>query len=172
MACHRKRVLPVITAGVGILVWSGVAEASSISVFPDKSLLWQIINFLVLIWLLNFILYRPIRDIVARRQEHMSAIDKKIKQFQVDAQQKESAFAGGIKDARAEGLKTKTALVDEGTEEEKRIIEAISKKTQQALAEQKVKISQDVQKAATELQQKVEAFAFDIGRKILGREIS
>lgn len=160
-------------AGSGLAVFTGAAQASSgISVFPDQSCIWQIINFLVLIWALNLIVYRPIRNIVARRQEHISGLDKSIEQIKRDVDEKESSFAGGIKEARVDGMKVKNALLEDGAAAGKKIIESINKKTQQTLAENKAKIAQDVKKAAADLQQEVEAFAVDIGRKILGRDLS
>lgn len=173
MASYQKWVLTGITAGTGVAVFTEAAQASAgISVFPDQSCIWQIVNFLVLIWALNLILYRPIRNIVARRQEHMAGLDNNIEQSKRSAAEKESAFADGIKDAKADGMKTKNALIEEGAAEEKKILESINLKAQQALADNKARIAQDVKKAATDLQQEVEAFAADIGRKILGRELS
>ena len=175
MGSYRKRVLAGITAGSGVVILAGAAEASgggAISVFPDHTCFWQVINFLVLIWALNLIVYRPIRSILARRREHMSGLDKNIEQFKRDAEEKESAFTDGIKDAKSEGMKAKNAIMEEGAAEERQLLESISQKAQQALAENKAKIAEDVKKAAVELQQEIDAFAAEIGRKILGRELS
>jgi len=173
MKCFRVRMLTGMTAGAGLLFFTGGAQASSgISVFPDQSCIWQIVNFLVLIWALNLIVYRPIRSIVARRQEHMADLDKNIEQFKRDVDEKESAFSDGIKEARTDGMKTKNTLLEEGAAEEKKIIEDINQKVQQTLADNKASITEGVKKASADLQQEVEAFAVDIGRKILGRELS
>ncbi len=176
MTDYRKRMLTGITAVTGMMFFAGVAQASSggggISVFPDQSCIWQIINFLVLIWALNLIVYRPIRNIVARRQEHMADLDNNIEQFKREADEKEAAFAEGIKDAKADGMKAKNALMEEGAAEERKIIDSINSKVHQTLAENKARIAEDVKKASADLQKEVEAFAVDIGRKILGRELS
>lgn len=173
MVCNRKWVMAGITAASGVMIVSGTAQASAgISVFPDKTCVWQIVNFLVLIWALNLILYRPIRKILTQRQDHMAGLDKNIEQFKRDAADKGNAFADGIKEAKAEGMKAKMALLEEGAAEEKQIIEDISRKAQQTIADNKAKIAEDVKKAAADLQQEVDAFAVEIGRKILGRELS
>ncbi|MEW6076256.1 MAG: ATP synthase F0 subunit B [Thermodesulfobacteriota bacterium] len=174
MGCDRKWVSAGITVGSGVFLLTGAAQASGggISVFPDQSCILQIINFLVLIWALNIILYRPMRSIVAKRQEHMSGLDKDIEQAKKELSEKENAYAGAIKEAKTDGMKAKNALLEEGTAEENKIIEEINQKAQQALADNKARIAQDVKKAAADLQKEVEAFAADIGRKILGRELS
>jgi F-type H+-transporting ATPase subunit b len=174
MGCDRKWVLSGITAGSGVFLLTGAAQASGggISVFPDLSCIWQIINFLVLIWALNVILYRPMRGIVAKRQAHMASLDKDIEQAKNELNEKGNAYAGAIKEAKAGGMKAKNALIEAGAAEEKKIIEDINQKAQQALADNKARIAQDVKKAAADLQKEVDAFAADIGRKILGRELS
>ena len=59
--------LIVLTAG------SAAAESEGggggITVIPDISLLFQIANFLFLIWALNTILFKPIRKILRERKE-------------------------------------------------------------------------------------------------------
>ncbi len=175
MGSYRKWLMSGIAAGSGVVLFTEAVQASgggAISVFPDKTCIWQIVNFLVLIWALNLILYRPIRKILTRRQDHMAGLDKNIEQFKRDTEDKESTFADGIKEARADGMKAKNALLEEGAAEEKKIIERISQKAQQTIADNKAKVAEDVKKAAAELQQEVEAFAVEIGRKILGRELS
>ncbi len=173
MGFDQKWALTAITTGSGLAVFTEVAQASAaISVFPDQSCIWQIINFLVLIWALNLIIYRPIRNIIARRREHMSGLDQNIEKFKKDVEEKEDAFNAGIMEARVDGIKAKNALIEDGVEEEKKIIETINQKAQQMIAGNKARIAEDVKKAAADLQKEVDSFAVDIGRKILGRELS
>lgn len=160
--------------GAGIIggcVFITPASASGISVMPDSSVIWQIVNFLVLIWILNLVLYRPIRNVIAQRQEKVAGLDKSIERFEQDAQARDSARSEGLAEARANGLKEKNSLLDAAAAEEKKIIEEINQKAQQTIAENKEKIAKDVESAAADLQAKVDMFAADIGRKMLGRDV-
>ncbi|MDY6906060.1 MAG: ATP synthase F0 subunit B [Thermodesulfobacteriota bacterium] len=163
-----------MAAVIGVLFCAGLAhaEGGGITVMPDKSVIWQIVNFIVLIIVLNLVLYRPIRNVVARRQEKITGLDQSIQMFEQDAADKDNACTEGLKAARNNGVQEKNALIEEGTQEEKRIIEEIQQKTQKTIAENKADIARDAEKAAAELQQEIETFAATIGQKILGREVA
>jgi len=77
----------------------------------DGSLFVQIANFLVLIWLLNIILYKPIRNVLIKRNEKVKGFEQNIDMFKRDAKEREDAFANGLKAARVKGLKEKEALL-------------------------------------------------------------
>ncbi len=169
---HRTQ---LILSGAGIFgswLFAGTADASGVSVMPDQSLIWQIVNFLVLIWILNFVLYRPIRNVIAQRKEKMEGLDKSIQNFEEDALKKEEAHIEGIEAAKSNGKREKTALIEEATAEERKIIEEINRETQKTISENKEKIARDVESAAADLLAKVDGFAAEIGRKVLGREIA
>ncbi|MFC1858465.1 ATPase, partial [Thermodesulfobacteriota bacterium] len=76
----------------------------------DISLVIQVVNFLFLIWVLNLILYRPIRNILIKRDEKINGLEQGIEAFKRDTKEKEEAFADGIKEARAKGIKEKEDL--------------------------------------------------------------
>ena len=137
----------------------------------DGSLFIQIANFLILIFILNIVLYRPIRKILIDRKEKINGLEQGIDAFHKDAQDKEEAFAMGIKDARADGLAKKDALVAEAAEEERQIIGEINERAQAELAEIKAKVAQDAEAVLASLKSQVDDFAKAIGEKILGRAI-
>ena len=152
----------------------GVSEESGgggVTVMPDWTVFIQLINFLLILWILNRILYRPIRNILRQRREKMDSLELSIQTYNDDAEEKDKAFAAGIKEARAKGLDEKDALLQDAAEEEKKIIAKVNEKAQAELADIRQKISQEAQTAKKALQAKVAEFADDICQKILGRTI-
>ncbi len=137
----------------------------------DWSVFVQIINFLFLIWALNLILYKPIRQILARRKEKIAGMEESIEGANSDAEQRGEAFKTGVKEARVKGLTEKEAIVQSAADDEKKIIEEINKKSQANLAEIKEKIAKDVAEVKASLQQEIDVFAEAIGQKILGRVV-
>ncbi|PQP35902.1 ATPase [Desulfobacteraceae bacterium SEEP-SAG9] len=137
----------------------------------DGSLFVQIANFLVLIWLLNIILYKPIRNVLIKRNEKVKGLEQNIDMFKRDAQEREDTFANGIKAARVKGLKEKDALLATASEEERNIIAEINQKAQTNLAEVRAKIAKDTEAVRKSLQQEIDEFASAIGKKILGRTV-
>jgi len=137
----------------------------------DVSLFIQIVNFIVLIWVLNLVLYKPIRKILIQRKEKVLALQQGAETSLEEARAREAAFDQGIKAARAKGLKEKDSFLQEAGEEEKRIVGEINAKAQAELAAVREKISRDAEAVRATLQGEVEGFAKAIGQKILGRAI-
>lgn len=135
----------------------------------DGSLFIQIINFILLIWVLNMVLYRPIRNILAQRRNKVDRLGQDIETSLSDATAKKDAFAEGMKAARAKGIQAKDALIEEAGLEEKSMIEEIMKKAQADLADVRAKITADVDDVKSALEKEVDSFADDICKKILGR---
>lgn len=138
----------------------------------DGSLFIQIVNFLFLIWIMNVVLYKPIRNVLIRRKEKMGGLEQNIARAVNDAMEKEEAFANGIKEARSRGMKKKDALIQEATQEEKKIVEEINQKAQANMMEIREKISKEAKGVQASLQKEIDSFAQAIGEKILGRAIS
>jgi F-type H+-transporting ATPase subunit b len=138
----------------------------------DRSLFIHIINFLFLIWALNAILYRPIRQILIKRKEKISGLDQKIKTFIYDAEQKDLAYSDGLRAARAKGLEEKQVFLRSAAEEERKIIEEINLRNEANFAEVQGKIRKDAEAARAALMKEVDAFAETISQKILGRVVS
>ena len=158
---------------VSSLSFTGVAYGSGggITVIPDISLFIQIANFLIIIWILNIILYKPIRKMLIQRKEKVSGLEENIETLSNEAKDKDDAFAAGIKEAKANGLNEKEALLQEAVDEEREIIEKINQKAQADLAEVRDKIAKDAESVRASLQQEIDTFADAIGEKILGRAV-
>ncbi len=154
------------------LWFAGVAfGAGGITVIPDWTLFVQIANFLVIIWVLNIILFRPIRNILIQRKEKITSLEQNIETSDKEATEKNEAFDSGIRDARAKGLNEKNVLLKEATDEEREIIDKINQKAQADLAEVREKIAKDAEAVRASLQKEIDTFASAIGEKILGRAV-
>lgn len=137
----------------------------------DISALIQIANFLCLILILDFVLYKPIRGILKQRKDKFDGLKGDIGSLAGEVEEKDAAFREAVKDARAKGMQAKDGIIGEASAEEKRIVEEINKKAQADLASVKAKISADAESARASLKKEVEAFAFAICEKILGRAV-
>ena len=173
---YRKSFALLLMTLLIVLLAASLALGSSeesggggITVIPDGSLIIQIANFLLIIWIMNLILYRPIRNILRQRREKVEGLELSIEAYNENAQEKDVAFAAGIKEARTRGLKEKETLLQTAAEEEKQIIENVNAKAQAELAEIRKKIVKDADAARASLHEKVNEFADDICQKILGR---
>jgi F-type H+-transporting ATPase subunit b len=135
----------------------------------DGSIVVQIVNFLVLIWILNMVLYKPIRKILLARKEKMVGMQSDIDGSAQQVQSKVDAYADGVRQARATGQKEKEALMQAAAEEEKAIIGKINASAQAELKAVKEKITQEMGTVKAALEKEIDVFADAIGKKILGR---
>lgn len=135
----------------------------------DGSIVVQIVNFLLLIWILNMVLYKPIRKILLERKQKMAGLQSDIDGSAQQVKSKEDAYADGVRQARATGQKEKESLMQAAAEEEKVIISKINDSARAELAEVREKISQEMGTVKAALEQEVDAFADAIEQKILGR---
>ncbi len=138
----------------------------------DKSLVLQIVNFVFLIWILNIVLYKPIRKIVSQRKEKVSGLEKSIQTSLRDAKEKDESLLSGIKAAREMGMKEKETIINSAAEDEKRIIQAIQKKAQEQITKVRQQVEKEAEDARITLQGEIDHFAEAIGEKILGRSVS
>ena len=154
------------------LLFAGVAfGAGGITVIPDWTLFVQIANFLLIVWVLNIVLFRPIRNILIQRKEKITSLEQNVETSDNEAKGKNEAFDLGIRDARAKGLSEKNVLLNEAAGEEREIVDKINQKAQADLAEVREKIAKDVEVVRASLQKEIDTFANAIGEKILGRAV-
>lgn len=142
-----------------------------VQVMPDLTVFVQILNFLFLLYALNFILYRPIRKILRERKEQMDGLQNNVETLNRESDEKREEFANKINEAKLEGFRKKEILKGEGTEEEKRIIGEIHQKVQAEMESVRSQIAKDVENVRNTLQKEVKKFSGAIVEKILGRAV-
>jgi len=175
LGCNRigNKVIVLLTALSLLFSIAGTAfgAGGGITILPDISLVVQIVNFIFLIWILNILLYKPIRNVLLQRKDKVAGLEQRIETGNNDTKEKDDAFASGIKEARAKGLKEKEILLAAAVDDERKIIENINKKTQADLLEIREKIAEEAEVVRESLRQELDAFAAAIGQKILGRPV-
>ena len=142
------------------------------TVIPDWSLFVQIGNFILLIFIMNAILYKPIRQILIERKRKVQGYKEGIEAIQQDASESEQSFQAKVSEARQQGFQQKEALKQTGQEEEKRLIDEINQKAQAELKAVRAQIAKDAEDARRGLEKEIETFSGTIAEKILGRAVS
>lgn len=137
----------------------------------DKTLFIQIANFLLLLFFLNILLYKPIRGILAKRSEEQNSLQKSIDEYQTRSDQSEKGIEEGKLRARKEGATEKEGLKGQGLEKERGILH----KASTAAEEKKVNARKDMEAKISDvrssLEDQVAVFSHELAEKILGRSL-
>jgi F-type H+-transporting ATPase subunit b len=137
----------------------------------DISVLIQIANFLLLLFLLNIIVYRPIRGILNRRKEEMSAIEENAQDLRHKANKFSEELEDNMSEMRKEGLRKRENLKGEGIEQEKEILQDAYSSIQDKINRTRTEIHDKISEMRLSLQPELEGFSQELAEKILGRDI-
>jgi F-type H+-transporting ATPase subunit b len=137
----------------------------------DYTLFIQIANFLVLLFILNLVLYKPIRKILLKRKEEVHAYEESIGEFESKSEEGSKDFSEGMITARKEGFQEKEGLKGQGLEEEKALIGSATASALEKIDEAKKNIDQTIQEAWAGLEKESATFSKELAEKILGRSL-
>ena len=137
----------------------------------NDSLFWQIGNFLLLMLLLNFVLYKPIRGILKKRAEKIAELNSDITTSEEGVKSKTQEMEAQKAEARRMGASVREDLKSEGRSVEREVIDAATKEMEESVAKVRDQISTDIGQARDELKGQVQSFGTELAQKILGRTI-
>jgi F-type H+-transporting ATPase subunit b len=136
-----------------------------------SSLLIQIINFLVLLFILNIILYRPIRGILNKRKEEMDSTSGITDEWKRKIEKYSNEIEENIDSTRKQGLKERLGLRDNGLAAEKELLQNAYSQVEESLGKAKNEIKEKINNARVSLQREMESFSNELAEKILGRSL-
>ena len=138
----------------------------------DWTLYAQIINFLLLVFLLNVVLFRPIRNALKERQAKLLAQETEINLLTDQGRSLEDEIKEELAAARRAGAGARETLKQEGAQAEATLLEEVKRQAELEWAAVEKKIQADMAKARASLQTQAQSFAQLLATKILGRELS
>jgi len=138
----------------------------------DWTLYAQLINFLLLVFLLNLVLFRPIRKAIRDRQARIAAQEAAAAQLELESQGLSEEIKEKLASARKEGAGQREALKQEGSQAEAALLEEVKKQVDLEWATVEQKIKADMAKARKSLKTQAQSFAQLLAAKVLGRELS
>jgi F-type H+-transporting ATPase subunit b len=137
----------------------------------DKSLLIQVVNFLVLLFILWKLLYKPL---VAKMEERTQAIKKSLEEAQaarVDAERQRQEHAAQIQAALGEAQAIRSTALKEAAEEQRRLVEAARAEAGRLVQTAKTEMEQDIRRARQQLQQEVGDLAVQIAERLIKKSL-
>ena len=137
----------------------------------DIAFVFQLVNFLVLVLLLNVFLYKPIRKQLADRAALIDGAKLKSAAVDKEVQEKLASYEARMREIRAGAADERGALKKEAAQQEAAIIEKARVEATETLATIKAKVATEAQEARRLLTASAEALSADICEKVLGRSL-
>lgn len=131
----------------------------------------QLINFLVLIAILNVLLYRPIRKVLAERQGKISDAKSKAESVELEVQSKMAEYEARLKEMKSGAANERGALIKEAQAEEATLLEDARREAAEILAAIKSRVATESAAARILLQEQAKLLSVDICEKVLGRSL-
>jgi F-type H+-transporting ATPase subunit b len=134
--------------------------------------LWiQLASFLVLLFILNIILYKPIRGVLAKRDEETNSLQRTIEDYLSRSEQNENIIEEAKVQARKEGSAEKENLKGQGIEEEKGILQEAASSAEEKVGIAKKEIEMKIADVQKSLEDQLAVFSNELAEKVLGRSI-
>ncbi len=127
----------------------------------------QLVNFLILLAVLNLILYRPIRGIIKQRQERLGGYLSDIERFNDQAQEKLKNYEEQLTQARIEGSKIKSELKGEALKQEMAVLAEAKEEANQRLAQAREELGKQSQVVKKDLFAKIEDYAKMVVERVM-----
>jgi F-type H+-transporting ATPase subunit b len=136
----------------------------------NATLVVQIINFLILIWILNHILFRPIFRIIEEREAFVEDTKAEVGRIEAEAIGKLKTYEDRMNTAREEALARRVEARDEAAASAREIMNRASAEAQEHISAIHAEAAKAVQEVKTELADFKESIAELVLAKIIGRE--
>ena len=137
----------------------------------DITVIIQIINILILIVVMNAVLYKPVRTVLAKRKEKLADLGNAIDTFKKNAELRKDEISRKLNDARS---KAKEEIEKAKGAAQASTAESLVKVRQEAMANKTTQLD-EIQKQFTDAQQQlsgqIESFASEMAAKVMGRSI-
>lgn len=137
----------------------------------DYTILIQMVNFIVLIFVLNFLLYKPILKIIDKRKQQLEESDEEVKELHQVVEQKMAEYEEKVRQAKLEAMEQKNIVQQEGSEEGEKLIEIVKNKISQIIEESHIEIGKEMDEARGILENQSRKTSIEIAEKVLGRSI-
>ncbi len=158
----------VVTLAPGLL-WA--AEGGGGLINLDKSLLVQMVNFLILLLILWRLLYRPL---LAKMQERTQAIQRSLEETQAaraESARQQEEHAARLRQAHVEAASIRERALKDAGEEQKRLLETARAEARRLVDSAKAQLEADTRRARDDLRREVAELATAVAEKLVRKSL-
>jgi F-type H+-transporting ATPase subunit b len=143
-----------------------------LQILPDLTLAIQIILFLLFIWIMNALLFKPTLKVLEERERRIDGARARAAQLEAGAEEAIARYAARVREARSEGEKARAALMQGALEEEERVASEGRGRAAETSARIRETIAREAAGAREDLERQARQFATLIAEQVLGRKVA
>lgn len=132
------------------------------------TLVFQFINFLIAIFFLNWLIIRPIREIIKKRNGIMDAMAAEADKFHAEAVARLKAYEAELAQARKQAGLAREEGKNAGLAELEAIVGNAHQSARELLEENRARLHSQAEVALSELRDGIDDFSTMLGKKIMG----
>jgi len=148
----------------------GFAE-NSIQLVPDGTLILHVIIILVMVWILNKTLYKPINRILEAREKRTRGRMSEAQEILTDVSKKVSNYERQLRQTRAEGYALAEQERTLAMQERQQKLNEMRQELSESIAQEKQTIQGQVEEARVTLDSESRRIAREIGERVLNRPV-
>lgn len=137
----------------------------------NLSFVIQLINFGILVLVLNVFLYKPIRKVLADRRQVIDSAREKTVSVDAEVQGKMTQYEARLHAAKVEAGARRAEALKVAQAEETAVLEKARKLASESLASIRERVAKEAGEARELLKKQAEVLSGDICEKILGRSL-
>lgn len=137
----------------------------------DITFFIQILNFLVLMLALNFLLYKPVRKILADRAVEIAGGHEKAAEVDRDVQEKMAQYEDRLREAKVKASEERGILKKAALAEETTLLDKARKEATDSVNALKGQVAKEAAEAREYLKEQTRSLSLEICEKVLGRRL-
>jgi F-type H+-transporting ATPase subunit b len=145
--------------------------ATSIQLVPDGTLLLHLIIIVLMVWVLNRTLFKPINQILEERERRGEGLMSEAAKLAVSVEESLRSYEQTLRGARAEGYSRLEQERAEAIRSRESQLGAAKVEVNELIATEKQQIAKQVEQARGTLAQEARKLAIEISTRILGRPV-
>ncbi|AJE04603.1 ATP synthase F0 subunit B [Geobacter pickeringii] len=137
----------------------------------DLAFVIQLVNFLVLMLVLNILLYKPIRKVIADRKAQIGGAKDRAAAVDQEVQAKVALYEARLREVKAKAGEEREALRKEAQQEQAVCLERARAEATDSLLAIKNRVAKEATEAKELLKEQARSLSLEICEKVLGRSL-
>lgn len=137
----------------------------------NYTLFIQIINFLFLVIILNWLLVKPVMKMIDERRNRVEGNEGEAERLTREANENISEYEIKLSEARMAASKEKEKIRMEGVQLEAEILKTASDETRKMVENLKIRIEEEFKQASRNMNKEIDSLSVEMAERILGRKL-